>query len=352
MNATAYHLRGSRCSVVIRAYNEEKHIGRLLEGILAQTVRDVEIILVDSGSTDATVSVASRYPVRVVSIAPEEFTFGRSLNRGCAAARGEWIVVASAHVYPVYPDWLEQLLAPFEDPVVALTFGKQRGSSTTKFSEHQILAAWFPEKSARVDRPFCNNANAAIRRNLWSMRPYNEEIPALEDVEWATWATAQGRSVAYVAEAEVIHVHDEDRRAVYNRYRREAMALKQIRPQEHFRVSDLARLYLSNVLMDAWHALQEGVLLAKIGEIAWFRWMQFWGTYRGFAQSGPLTRQLKDAFYYPRGLSRRRGPAGRPIAPIDYRTTRAGVPQVETEDNPLGLARTRGEGRGGALRRR
>jgi glycosyltransferase involved in cell wall biosynthesis len=352
MNATAHHLRGSRCSVVIRAYNEEKHIGRLLEGILAQTVRDVEIILVDSGSTDATVSVASRYPVRVVSIAPEEFTFGRSLNRGCAAARGEWIVVASAHVYPVYPDWLEQLLAPFEDPVVALTFGKQRGSSTTKFSEHQILAAWFPEKSARVDRPFCNNANAAIRRNLWSMRPYNEEIPALEDVEWATWATAQGRSVAYVAEAEVIHVHDEDRRAVYNRYRREAMALKQIRPQEHFRVSDLARLYLSNVLMDAWHALQEGVLLAKIGEIAWFRWMQFWGTYRGFAQSGPLTRQLKDAFYYPRGLSRRRGPAGRPIAPIDYRTTRADVPQVETEDNPLGLARTRGEGRGGALRRR
>jgi glycosyltransferase involved in cell wall biosynthesis len=346
MNASASHLDAPRCSIVIRAYNEEKHIGRLLEGILAQTVRDVEIILVDSGSTDATVSVASRYPVRVVSIAPEEFTFGRSLNRGCAAARGEWIVIASAHVYPVYPDWLEQLLAPFVDPQVALTFGKQRGNATTKFSEHQILAAWFPEKSARVDRPFCNNANAAIRRSLWSTRPYNEEVPALEDIEWATWAMAQGRAVAYVAEAEVIHVHDEDRRAVYNRYRREAMALKQIRPQEHFRATDLARLYLSNVAMDAWHALQERVLLTKIGEIAWFRGMQFWGTYRGFAQSGPLTRQLKEAFYYPRGLSRRRGPVDRPVAPIDYRARRAGDPQGERRPDPRDQARARGEGQG------
>lgn len=341
MNAPTSHLRSPRCSVVIRAYNEEKHIGRLLEGILAQTVRDVEIILVDSGSTDATVSVASRYPVKVVSIAPEEFTFGRSLNRGCATAQGEWIVIASAHVYPVYPDWLEQLLAPFGDPAVALTFGKQRGNATTRFSEHQILAAWFPEKSARVDRPFCNNANAAIRRSLWSLRPYNEEVPALEDVEWATWAMAQGKSVAYVAEAEVIHVHDEDRRAVYNRYRREAMALKQILPQEHFRVTDLARLYLSNVLMDAWHALRERVLLARVGEIAWFRWMQFWGTYRGFAQSGPLTRQLKEAFYYPRSPSTKPAPDGRPVAPIDYHTASADRPRGTVSDKPARAARDR-----------
>ncbi|MFB8794966.1 MAG: glycosyltransferase [Microcoleus sp.] len=47
-----------KCSVVIRCYNEEQHIGRLLSGIMEQSVRDVEIILVDSGSTDATVGIA------------------------------------------------------------------------------------------------------------------------------------------------------------------------------------------------------------------------------------------------------------------------------------------------------
>jgi len=47
------------CSIVIRAYNEEKNIGRLLMGINQQTIKkDVEVILVDSGSTDDTVVVA------------------------------------------------------------------------------------------------------------------------------------------------------------------------------------------------------------------------------------------------------------------------------------------------------
>jgi len=68
------------CSIVIRAYNEDQHIGRLFEGIKQQTVKDVDVILVDSGSTDSTVAIAESFGARVVKIRPEEFTFGRSLN--------------------------------------------------------------------------------------------------------------------------------------------------------------------------------------------------------------------------------------------------------------------------------
>ena len=39
----------SSCSLVIRAFNEEQHIGRLLEGVRHQTVPDVQLIMVDSG---------------------------------------------------------------------------------------------------------------------------------------------------------------------------------------------------------------------------------------------------------------------------------------------------------------
>jgi glycosyltransferase involved in cell wall biosynthesis len=113
--------------VVIRGYNEGQHIGRLLSGIVHQTVSDVEIILVDSGSTDATLSIAARYPIKILSISPEEFSFGRALNLGCRAASNEFIVIASAHVYPVHQDLLERLLAPFAEPQVALVYGKQRG---------------------------------------------------------------------------------------------------------------------------------------------------------------------------------------------------------------------------------
>jgi rhamnosyltransferase len=68
------------CSVVIRAYNEEKHIGRLLEGIQHQTAKDVEVILVDSGSSDSTVSIAESFGAKVVHIPAQEFTFGRSTS--------------------------------------------------------------------------------------------------------------------------------------------------------------------------------------------------------------------------------------------------------------------------------
>jgi rhamnosyltransferase len=157
------------CSLVIRAFNEERSIGRLLEGVRRQTVQDVEIILVDSGSTDATVAIAARYGAKVVHIPPAEFTFGRSLNLGLAATTRSLVALASAHVYPVYPDWLERLLAPFSDSRVALTYGKQRGGENSKFSEHQIFARWFPGESiSQQENPFCNNANAALRNRVTS----------------------------------------------------------------------------------------------------------------------------------------------------------------------------------------
>ena len=152
------------CSIIIRCYNEEQHIGRLLIGIMQQTAKDVEIILVDSGSTDATLSIASRYPTKVGYINLDEFTFGLALNVGCEAATDECIVNASAHVNPVYNDWLERLLAPFADSQIALVYGKQRGNEITKVSEHQILAKWFPEHfNLNKDHPFYNNANAASK---------------------------------------------------------------------------------------------------------------------------------------------------------------------------------------------
>ena len=127
------------CSIVIRAYNEEKHVGRLLEGINQQTVKDVDVVLVDSGSTDSTISIAESFGARIVNIRPEEFTFGRSLNYGVGEAKREFVVIASAHIYPVYPDWLETLLRPFQDDTIALTYGKQRGPEFARFSEQQIF---------------------------------------------------------------------------------------------------------------------------------------------------------------------------------------------------------------------
>jgi glycosyltransferase involved in cell wall biosynthesis len=306
------------CSIVIRTYNEERHIGRLLKGVRRQTLSDVEVILVDSGSTDGTVALAESFGARVVRIPSAEFTFGRSLNLGVQAAKHEWIVIASAHVYPVYPDWIETLLHPFEDGMVALTYGKQRGSDFSKFSEQQIFHQWYPEASQpRQETAFCNNANAAIRKSLWKQHPYDETLTGLEDLAWAKWAQEQGHKIAYVAEAEIIHVHNETPRGVYNRYRREAMALRKIYPEAHFNFYDFLRLTTTNILSDLWHAAREGVLLKNMASIFWFRAMQFHGTRMGHRETSLVTPQLRETFYYARERKRKES-AVRKVEPIQY----------------------------------
>ncbi len=307
------------CSLVIRACNEQAHIARLLDGVMEQSLKDLEIFLVDSGSTDHTLEIASHYPVNVVNIQPEEFTFGYSLNQGIAVSHGDVIIIASAHVYPVYPDWLECLLSPFTDSQVALTYGKQRGNALNKFSERQIFHHWYPDHSQHHQPyPFCNNANAAIRRSLWESQRYDETLPGLEDLEWAHRIMARGYAISYVAEAEVIHVHEETPTAVYNRYRREAMAFKRLFPQEGYHLWDLIHNLTTNIASDLSHAIRQGQLSAYFWEIFWFRWMQFWGTYRGYRQSGPLTWQLRQTFYYPRGTSLPFTSHARNLSPIQY----------------------------------
>ncbi|MBF0485489.1 MAG: glycosyltransferase family 2 protein [Candidatus Omnitrophica bacterium] len=293
-------------SIVIRCYNEEEHIGRLLSGIAQQALKDVEVIIVDSGSTDATLSIAARYGVKIVSIKPEEFSFGRSLNFGCSAARGDLIVIVSAHVYPLQRDWLEKLIEPFSEEKVALTYGKQRGNGTTKYSERQVFSTWFPDGPSTVsqDHPFCNNANAAIRKSVWQKLPYNENLTGLEDLDWAKRVIALGLQIVYVPPATIIHVHDETWQEIRNRYRREAIALKQTYPTEQFRSWDFLRLLIANVISDCYHAAHERVFWDSFLSICLFRFMQFWGTYQGFHEQASIGKQLRQTFYYPKTLFR------------------------------------------------
>ena len=105
-----------RVSIIIRAYNEARFIAKLLMGIKKQEftfVTSVEVILVDSGSTDSTVFIAENADLKIIHIAKENFSFGRALNIGCNAATGDFFIFASAHVYPLYTNWVEKMIQPF-----------------------------------------------------------------------------------------------------------------------------------------------------------------------------------------------------------------------------------------------
>lgn len=295
-------------SIVIRTFNEEKHIGNVLNKIFNQkTKKDFEVIIVDSGSTDKTLDIAQNYSVKVVHIKPANFSFGYSLNKGIEAAEGEYVVLLSAHCYPMNDSWLDEIIEPFKDERIAAVYGKQRGNHATKFSEHQLLKKMFPEASRiQTDIPFCNNANTAIRRSLWEEVSYNEELTGLEDLAWADSMQKRGFSVYYTISAGIFHVHEESWERVFIRYKREAIALKRIFPETDFTFMDFLRLFALNTILDYVRALLFERKLRHVWEIPTFRCMQYWGTHKGYTFKKPITDEIKRCFYHYRPLGKHR----------------------------------------------
>lgn len=284
-------------------------------GLANQSCVPDEIVVVDSGSTDATLDIASQFPVTILSLPKEQFSFGRSLNFGLEHSSCDVAVIASAHVYPLYENWIAELVAPFSDNSVALVYGHQQGDELTKFSEHQILRNWFPDVSVAVqEHPFCNNANAAVRRDIWENLKYDETLTGLEDLDWAKRAIKQGFHLAYAAQATIVHVHDETWIQILNRYRREAIAHKQIYGDQTMGALEAVGLAALNSLDDYYCAFKSGVLGQNWRSIPEFRLAQFIGTYQGFRQRGPVSATLKRRFYYPSAFVASAPPAVRPVA--------------------------------------
>lgn len=306
----------TQVSVIIRAYNEAAHIPRLLEGLSKQTVRPDEIIVVDSGSSDGTVNFAEAAGCHVLHIDKSEFSFGRSLNMGCAYASGELLLIVSAHVFPLYTNYVEQIVSPFQDPAVGISYGRQVGDHRTKFSESRVMKKWFPDESIwDQGHAFSNNANAAVRRSLWQSLGYDESLTGLEDLEFAKRAMALSNKISYVAQAPVVHVHEESWGVTRNRYRREAVAYRQIMKEVKFGGLEATRLAMANIASDYWHAARAKKLRRNLVEIPKFRTAQFIGAVEGFAMADDVDQGVLRRFYYPTEYSsdRREIETGTPI---------------------------------------
>jgi len=290
-------------SVVIRTLNEARHLPALLAGIAGQALQahQCEVVLVDSGSTDGTLQVAQQHGCRIVHIRKEDFSFGRSLNVGCAAAKGDALVFVSGHCIPFDKHWLARLVAPLGQDRVVYAYGGQVGDSSTHFSERQIFAKYFPAESKLPQEGFyCNNANSALLRSEWERSRFDEELTGLEDMYLAKELVQRGRRIAYVAEARVYHLHDEGWRQVKRRFEREAIALQRIMPEVQLGLLDVARYATSAILLDCGAALQERKLSQHLTHIVAYRACQFWGAYRGNHVHRRLSRVAKERYYFPR----------------------------------------------------
>jgi glycosyltransferase involved in cell wall biosynthesis len=188
-------------SVIVRCQDKADTIEKTFASIRDQTLAS-EIVVVDSGSKDGTLAIARRWADVIVEIAPEEFTFGRSLNIGAGAASGNIHAAVSAHV--ALPDdlWLERVVEHLaRDRVAGASGSLDRPDGGVLLEPFcQRLDDWEPNWGF-------NNTAAAWRAKAWADHRFDEEMSACEDKEWAWRVLRSGWSLVLDPRLAVPSVH-------------------------------------------------------------------------------------------------------------------------------------------------
>jgi glycosyltransferase involved in cell wall biosynthesis len=112
-------------SVIIPVYNYERYLGEAIESVLGQTYQDLEVIVVDDGSTDRSGEVAKSFAGRGVRYCQEVHAgIGPARNKGVELAQGEFIAFLDADDrWPL--EKIERQLRAFEnDPALEMVFGQ------------------------------------------------------------------------------------------------------------------------------------------------------------------------------------------------------------------------------------
>ena len=113
-----------KISVVIRTYNEEKHIGEVLKSLNKQTYSNFEVIILDSQSTDNTIKIAQNYDVRIEQIEKKEFNYSFASNKCVEYATGEIVCFLSGHSVPKRNNYLELANKVFQDERIGGCYGE------------------------------------------------------------------------------------------------------------------------------------------------------------------------------------------------------------------------------------
>lgn len=216
-------------SVAILTFNGEKYLRRILDSVLAQDLEgEFEVLVIDSGSTDGTISIVSEYPtVRLHQIPNSEFGHGKTRNLAASLSAGEFIAYLTHDAIPVSTSWLHEITAPFGiDQRIVAVMGKQIPRSTCfplmKYEINGVFAQFGPDFGTSVFYrdmfvkdagtlaaiTFYSDVNSAARRAfLVDTIPYRD-VRYAEDQMFGQDVIEAGYWKAYAPRAAVEHSND------------------------------------------------------------------------------------------------------------------------------------------------
>ena len=208
-----------RVSVVIPNWNRSALLKKLLEDLAAQDLRPDEVIVVDNGSTDDSVSMARAAGATVIELSANK-GFSKAVNRGIERCQGDWIAILNNDI-ELEHDWLSKLLDRAIRSNSWFASGKILNAANRRYLDGTDDAlcrgacAWRCGHG-RVDGPVWNQSRtiqfasftaAIFRSDLFrKLGPLDEEFESyMEDVEFGIRCSIQHLDGVYVSEAVAYH---------------------------------------------------------------------------------------------------------------------------------------------------
>jgi len=236
-------------TVAILTYNGERYLDELLTAVEGQRWDgELEVLVIDSGSTDGTLGIVARHPgVRLHEIPNAEFGHGRTRDLAARLASGAFVAYLTHDATPASPHWLAALLDPMlDDERIVAVLGKQvprpHCHPMLKYEIQMTFAALGPDSGVTVFRDdgrlasradfesaaFYSDVNSAARRSvLVGPVPYRD-VPYAEDQLFGRDVLAAGLRKAYAPRAAVVHSNDLTIREAGRRAVDEVVGLRRI----------------------------------------------------------------------------------------------------------------------------
>jgi len=216
-------------SVLLLTKNGTSELESLLQALYSQKdAPSFEVVAIDSGSTDHTVPLLGRYPVRLVQIPAREFHHARTRNLAAGLASGAILVLLSQDAIPASHRWLHNLLVNFADPNVGAVYGRQLPKPGSLQERHETFENIYgPTRIVKdPNRPHSlgyrfflfSDANAAIRKSVWQATQFPEHLKVFEDIGIAKRILDSGWKIVYEPQAAVVHSHNHDTVGLLKRY--------------------------------------------------------------------------------------------------------------------------------------
>lgn len=221
-------------AVVIPVKNGFPEIKDCIEGILKQTIKVKEILVIDSGSTDGTIEYLKTVrSVRLIEIDPASFNHGSTRNLGWQNSEADFLLYTVQDARAADEYWIEELLKGFIDESVAAVCGQQivpwdkdknpvewfRPVSEAQLIRYQFKTVKdFEQLKPSEQKAACSwdDVTAMYRMRVLQEVKFSSTVFG-EDMVWAKHALQRGYALVYNYKARVYHYHQENESFTFKR---------------------------------------------------------------------------------------------------------------------------------------